>query len=503
MMTVETIRKIKVAHFRDGKTIGQIVKDFNLSRNTVRKILRSEATRHEYRRETQPMSKMEGFTDWVVEQLETDFALPRKYRRTSRVLFEQLQGRGFSGGYDAVRRFVRRWREDYGHKHAAAYVPLMFAPGEAYQFDWSHEQLEIGGLPMLVKVAHMRLCHSRLSFCRGYARESMEMVFDVHNRAFDFFGGACGRGIYDNMTTAVKKVLRGKHRELNPRFEELCAHYLVEPTLCTPGAGWEKGQVENLVGLMRQRFLAGRLKYADIDELNEWLLERALGWSKTQKHPDITDKTIWEVYEAEREVLIRPGKEFDGYRLEHGRVSPTCLVRFDRNQYSVPCEEAGKDVEVKAYAERIKVVRGGKQLAEHKRAFGRDKAIYEPWHYVPLLERKPGALRNGAPFQSWALPEPFEQIREALRRYADWDRQFAGILTAVPGHGLAAVTQACATALAQGAVSKDAVLSIINRQMDEESGKMVDVPAQLELGSMPVVDCGRYDRLLRGAHASQ
>ena len=503
MLTVETIRKIKLAHGRDEKSIGQIARDFNLSRNTVRKVLRSDATKFEYHRTVQPMPKMEGFTDWVVEQLEHDAKQPKKYRRTAKVLFEQLQGQGYEGGYDAVRRFIRRWREEAGLKAPDAYVPLEFAPGKAYQFDWSHEQLEIGGLPMAIKVSHMRLCHSRLLFCQGFPRETMEMVFEAHNRAFDFIGGACGHGIYDNMTTAVSKVLRGKLRELNPRFEELCAHYLVEPIMCTPAAGWEKGQVENSVGLMRKRFLAGRTKFASIEELNEYLLERAVGWAKSQQHPELRDKTVWEVFEAEREMLIRAPKEFDGYRLEHCRVSSTCLVHFDRNRYSVPCEAAGKVVQVKAYAGRLKVVEGGKLIAEHKREFGRDKTIYDPWHYVPLLDRKPGALRNGAPFTAWALPEAIEQVREVLRRYDDWDRQFAGILTAVPSHGLEVVAEACRMALNQRTVSKDAVLSILNRQQDVEPAPVVSIPSRLELGCMPVADCGRYDRLLRGAHAAQ
>ncbi|NCD25809.1 MAG: transposase [Deltaproteobacteria bacterium] len=187
---------------------------------------------------------------------------------------------------------------------------------------------------MTVKLAHTRLCH----FCHAFSRETLEMVMEAHNRAFAFFGGACGRGIYDNMSTAVSQVLRGKHRELNPRFEELCAHYLVEPTMCTPTAGWEKGQVENLVGVTRKCILAERRKFASIAELNEWLLERTVGWAKTHKHPEFADKTIWEVFKAERGVLIRAPKEFDGYRLKQCRVSSTCLVHVEQPlQRAVRC----------------------------------------------------------------------------------------------------------------------------------------------------------------------
>ncbi len=500
---METIRKIKVAHGRHETPIRQISKDLRLSRNTVRKVLRSDETRFEYKRTNQPLPRLGGFTAWLDDELERDAGLPRKQRRTIKVLFEQLQGQGYEGGYDAVRRYAARWREGLKDRAPQAFVPLSFAPGEAYQFDWSHEQLEIGGMPMTVKTAHLRLCHSRMVFCVGYPRETQEMVFDAHHRGFDFFGGACCRGIYDNMKTAVSKVLRGKQRELNARFEQMCAHYLVEPTLCTPGAGWEKGQVENQVQLVRTRFLAGRRRFASLDEYNARLLERAVGWAKTQAHPEFADKTIWEVFQAEREHLLKPAAPFDGYRVHECRVSSTCLLSFDRNRYSVPCEAAGKNAQVRVYADRIVVVREGRVLAEHARRFGRNSTICDPWHYVPLLERKPGALRNGAPFKDWKLPAPLERVRLALERHKDWDRQFADILTAVPAHGLQAVADACQAALDQGVVSRDLVLNMLNRSRDQEPPEAVEVPSHLGIRCEPESDCARYDRCLEVRHAAQ
>jgi hypothetical protein len=340
-------------------------------------------------------------------------------------------------------------------------------------------------------------------FCVGYPRETQEMVFDAHFRGFAFFGGACCRGIYDNMKTAVSKVLRGKQRKLNARFEQMCAHYLVEPTLCTPAAGWEKGQVENQVHLVRTRFLAGRRRFASLDEYNAYLLERAVGWAKTQAHPERGDKTIWDVFQEEQEHLIKQAKPFDGYRPQECRVSSTCMVHFDRNRYSAPCEAAGENVQVRAYADRIVVVREGRVLAEHARRFGRGATVCNPWHYVPLLERKPGALRNGAPFKDWRLPEPIEQIRMALQRRKDWDRQFAGILTAAPVHGLQAVADACQAALDQGTASRDVVLNILNRSRDQKPPQDVNVPERLRIGCEPVADCDRYDQLLEAGHAPQ
>jgi transposase len=170
--------------------------------------------------------------------------------------------------YDAVRRYAKTWSREHASQTASAYVPLSFAPGEAYQFDWSHEIVVLDGATVTLKAAHVRLCHSRMMFVRAYPRETQEMVFDAHDRAFAFFKGACGRGIYDNMKTAVETIFVGKDRQYNRRFLQMCAHHLVDPVACTPASGWEKGQVENQVGVVRERFFTPRLRFKSYDELN-------------------------------------------------------------------------------------------------------------------------------------------------------------------------------------------------------------------------------------------
>src|SRR6516225_1692286 len=215
-------------------------------------------------------------------------------------IFEEFRGRGYDGGYDALRRYARRWAKQHGEATAAAYVPLSFAPGEAYQFDWSHEVVLLNGVTVIVKAAHARLCHSRMLFVRAYPRETQEMVFDAHDRAFALFKGTCRRGIYDNMKTAVETVFVGKDRLYNRRFLQMCSHYLVDPVACTPASGWEKGQVENQVGLVRERFFTPRLRFKALDELNAWLLDKCIAYAKAHRHPEFADRTIWEVFEAER-----------------------------------------------------------------------------------------------------------------------------------------------------------------------------------------------------------
>lgn len=497
MLTVETIRKIRIARLREGKPIRRIARELNLSRNTVKKILRNDVTQRSYERGLQPRPKLGPFVEGLERKLKEDQGQPRKLRRSAQVLFEELQREGYEGAYDSVQRYVKGWRREQQILTAPVFVPLSFGPGEAFQFDWSHEQVELSGMPATVKVAHIRLCYSRLFICIAYPRETQEMVFDAHTKAFEFFGGGCTKGIYDNMKTAVMNILRGKERDFNKRFEQMCSHYLFEPIACTPAAGWEKGQVENQVGLSRRRLFVPRPKVKDLGELNEHLVSGCLAWAKTHAHPEMPDETVWNVFEKEKGFLVSlPAAPFDGYGEHIAKVSSTALVSFDRNRYSVMATEAGRCVQVRAYAGKIVLVSEGNVVGDHERQFGRDKTVFNPWHYLPVLQRKPGALRNGAPFKNWDLPQSLDQIRIALEKYPDWDRQFVRILSAVPSFGLEAVERVCKEVLSSGVASADVVLNLVSRQGDEPVG-LLSTPVYFQLKEEPAADCARYEKLLR------
>ena len=505
MLIVETIRKIRLSVQRDGRSIRQTAEELGISRNTVRKAIRSQQTAFSYRRKSQPRPVLGAFVERLEKALAEDWRLAKRQRRTAIVLFEQLQAEGYTGGYDSVRRHVRDWRRRQSQLPVDVFIPLVFEPGEAFQFDWSHELVEMAGMPVTVKVAQLRLCHSRHFLVMAYPRETQEMVFDAHMRAFDFFGGVCRRGIYDNLKTAVNKILTGKQRSFNNRFEQLCSHYLFEPAACTPAAGWEKGQVENQVGTVRRRFFVPRPKVRDFCELNAYLQERCLQWAKSHPHPDFKSQTVWQVFEVEKPHLIPLPPQFDGYAERPARVSPSSLVSFDRNRYSVDCRHVGRTVQLRAYAERIVIVLEGQVIGEHRRHFGSGKTIFDPWHYLPVLDRKPGALRNGAPFRHWDLPETIARVGEQLqRRYPDWDRQYVGILQAIPLYGSEAVEAACGKALTMGTLSKEVVLNLLNRGRQDPDAPPIDPPEHLILKQTPVADCHRYDRLRQEvAYAAQ
>jgi transposase len=292
MLIVETIGRIRREHLSKGKSIKEIARDLKISRNTVRKVLRSGDTSFSYEREVQPRPKLGRWKAELDRMLITNAGKSTREHLTLIRVYEELRALGYEGGYDAVRRYARTWGREHAALTADAYVPLSFAPGEAYQFDWSHEIVVMNGVTTAVKVAHVRLCHSRMMFARAYPRETQEMVFDAHERAFAFFKGACTRGIYDNMKTAVEAIFVGKDRRYNRRFLQLCSHHLVDPVACTPASGWEKGQVENQVGLVRERFFTPRLKFKTYDELNGWLTERNIAYAKAHPHPERPERTV-------------------------------------------------------------------------------------------------------------------------------------------------------------------------------------------------------------------
>jgi transposase len=397
MLVVETIAKIRRAFFVQKKPIKAICREFRVSRKVVRKVIRSEATEFRYERGRQPLPRIDPWREQLDGLLLANEGKPARERLTLIRIFEELRSLGYEGSYDAVRRYAKGWRVARGAATAEAYVPLSFAPGEAYQFDWSHEVVLINGTTVTVKVAHVRLCHSRMLFVRAYPRETQEMVFDAHNRAFAFFRGTCTRGIYDNMKTAVEAVFVGKHRQFNRRFLQMCGHYLVEPVACTPASGWEKGQVENQVGLVRERFFTPRLRVASYEELNAWLLDRCVAYAKAHRHPELADCTIWQAFEAERSQLVQIGDQFDGFHATQASVSKTCVVRFDNNKYSVPSRAVGRPVEIQAYADRVVIRQDGAIVGEHQRRFGRGETSYDPWHYVPVLARKPARCATEPP----------------------------------------------------------------------------------------------------------
>ena len=489
--------KIRRLRFRDGLSISEICRRTGLARNTVKTWLTaSDGKEPKYRRKA-PETLLSAYEDRLLQWLETDTRRIKRERRTALALFAQLQGLGFTGSYSRVSAFVRRWRGQGSLNPKSAFIPLKFAFGEAFQFDWSEEWLLIGGLHRKVLAAHIKLCASRAFLVVAYPTQSHEMLFDAHTRAFRVFGGIPKRGIYDNMKTAVDKVGVGKRRIVNTRFAAMAAHYLFDPDFCNVASGWEKGVVEKNVQDSRRRIWpeASNERFGSFTELNLWLEARCQQlWSElpypgTQTH--VEHLTIADALTLERDALMPMITAFDGYVETIASVSSTSLVSIERNKYSVPCAFANQKLSLRLYPDRIEAHSEDGRVALHARSFERSEVRYDWRHYLPLLERKPGALRNGAPFEG--LPAPLQRMRAALIKREGGDRLMADVLACVPRHGLESVLVAAELILESGNTSSEHIKNILSRLHAPARPEPLETALTLE--EPPVADAGRYDRL--------
>ncbi|SER72979.1 Transposase [Nitrosomonas sp. Nm51] len=285
--------KIRRMFYREHLSINEIQRRTSLSRNTIKKWLRASGDRAvKYQRAKKP-GKLTPFEPRLLLALEADVRHSRKDRRTARMLLQEIRKEGYTGGYSIVCDFIRNWR-NRGGQCKPTYVPLKFAFGEAFQFDWSEEWLVIGGIQRKVLAAHTKLCASRAFMLSGYPSQSHEMLFDAHTRAFSAFGGVPKRGIYDNMKTAVDKVSKGNGRVVNTRFYAMTAHYLFELDFCNVASGWEKGVVEKNVQDMRRLIWneARQQQFGSFEDLNNWLDARCRALWPEIRHPDYAGITL-------------------------------------------------------------------------------------------------------------------------------------------------------------------------------------------------------------------
>jgi len=326
-----------------------------------------------------------------------------------------------------------------------------------------------------------------------YPNQGHEMLFDAHPRCLTGLGGVARRGIYDNMKTAVDRTpRRDRARIVNARFAAMTAHDLFDPDFCNVASGWEKGRVEKGVQDARRRIWqrATEQRFASFAELNVWLATQCVEARKAS-HPDFPSMSIQEAWEHEQPQLMPMPIPFEGDVELPCRVSSTSLVSIARNRYSVPCAWAGHRVSVRLYPERIVVVADQSAVAEHARALDRDQVVYDWRHYLPLIERKPGALRNGAPFAD--LPEPLLRLRRALLRREGGARVMAKVLIAIPDFGLEAVLVAVELVLESGRPSAEHVLNVLARLREGPAPQCVETA--LTVATAPLADPQRYDTL--------
>jgi transposase len=489
-------------HFREEMPIREIERRTGLSRNTIRKYLRAGTVEPKFKVPDRP-SRLDPFAEKLSVWLRNETAKSRKQRRTVKQMHADLVTLGYDGSYGRVAAFVRAWKDERQREQLTSgrgtFVPLVFAAGEAFQFDWSEDWAVLGGRQTKLQVAHTKLSHSRAFTVRAYLLQTHEMLFDALMQAFRVLGGVPRRGIFDNMRTAVDRIGAGKVRQINARFAAMASHYLFEPEFCNPASGWEKGQIEKNVQDARRRLWQPVPSFPDLDALNAWLEAQCIAqWGQIEH--GVLPGAVADVHAAELASLMPPGRPFDGFVEHTKRVSPTCLVHFERTRYSVPASFANRPVSLRIYPNRIVIAAEGQILCEHSRIIDRSHhsgglTVYDWRHYLAVIQRKPGALRNGAPFAE--MPEAFRQLQRHLLKHPGGDREMVEVLALVLQHDEQAVLCAVELALEAGVPSKTHIINILHRLTDGHGPSVspIDAPQALRLTREPVANVERYDNL--------
>jgi transposase len=408
MVDKEFIRKQVLVK---GWSIRKVAKEMQIARQTVRKYL--EDSEPPVYRQTKPREApvLAEFKKVIESWLEQDEQSPPKQRHTSRRIYQRLVAEyGFQGGESTVRAYVASLRG----RRREVFVPLAFEMGQRAQCDWGQAQVIVDGKMVTVHLFCMRLLASKDFFVTAFLNEREEAFLEGHRLAFEFWGGVPVVISYDNLTTAVSKILTNHDRIEQRDFSSFKAHYLFDSHFCTPAKGNEKGSVENLVGYARRNFLVPIPEVRSIEELNKHLLDHCMK-NRLRQHP-FEKVTIGMMFaEEQKHMLALPAFPYDCARLEHLRVNSLSLIHVDTNRYSVPTRYAYQQVVVKVFVDKIRVFFGQDLIAEHPRLTGRNQESLHFDHYLDLLERKPGAVPYARILKPHALPPLWQQYWQVLR----------------------------------------------------------------------------------------
>ncbi len=481
MYAVELYGRVRRAVFVEGISRREVARRFGLARETVRKML-SYAAPPGYRRE-QPIRrpKLDPYTGIIDQILVSDEALPKKQRHTAQRIYERLRDEhGFAGGYTIVKDYVRLKRLT----QQEMFVPLSHPPGHA-QADFGEAQVEIGGVLAKAHYFVIDLPHSDESYVRAFPAETTEAFLEGHVEAFRYWGGVPRRILYDNTTLAVARILGDGTRLKTQAFSELQSHYLFEERFGRPGKGNDKGKVENLVKVTRRSLFAPRPRFASWDELNAWIEQQCR--KRRERRQRGQSETIGERFEQERQALLPlPAAAYEACEKRPGRVTSLSLVRYRTNDYSVPTEYGHRQVLIKGYVNEVVISAGGEQIARHRRSYGREELIFDPLHYLALLERKTGALEQAAPLEGWELPEEFARLRRLLqiRLGKAGSREYIQVLRLLENFRQDEVAAAVREALQLGAISFDAVKHLVLCRIEQR-------PPRLELDNYPHLPTAR------------
>jgi len=455
---VEIYGRVRRAVRVEGRSQRAVALDFGLSRETVRKMLEF-AVPPGYRR-LQPVRrpKLGPWIGVIDAILDDDRQRPPKQRHTAKRIFDRLrEEHQFTGGYTIVK--------DYVHtatlRSQEMFVPLVHPPGEA-QADFGEALVVIAGVEQKAHYLAMDLPHSDDCFVAAFPAETTEAFLEGHVQAFAYFGGVPTRILYDNTKIAVARILGGEERQRTRAFSELQSYYLFADKFGRPAKGNDKGKVEGIVGYSRRNFMVPIPCASSWDELNAQLTERCR--VRRERRLRGHQETIGERFERDRAAMLPlPAAPYEACEKISARVSSLSLVRYRTNDYSVPTEYGHRQVWVKGYVHEVVIACGSEIIAKHGRSYERETVVFDPLHYLALLEQKTRALDQAAPLAGWQLPECFAQLRRLLeaRLKKHGSREYVQVLRLMENFAVEEVTYAVEQALRLGTISFDAVRHLL------------------------------------------
>jgi transposase len=501
MIKVEDREKIRRAYFVDKKSQRQIAKELGCSRDSVKKAIESAESGQYTLTRPRPAPVLGPYKARIDELLEENERLPRKQRYIGHTIYKDIYAKGYRGSESTVRGYIAQRRGE--KRRPQVYIPLEFDPGTDAQVDWGEAIAIVADQRTTAQVFFMRLCYSRRLFVMAFPAQKQEAFFEGHVRAFHHFQGVPQRISYDNLKVAVQRILEGRTRQEQQKFTVFRSHYLFESHFCTPGQGHEKGRVEGGVGFGRRNFMVPPPNVASFDELNAHLLAACL--EDDERCVDRQPMAIGEAWEVEKPYLLQlPEKDFECCVVDAVTLNGFGQVEFETNRYSVPAEDAYRNLVIKAYPFRVDVLHLDNVIASHPRCYGKKQDILDPLHYLPLLEQRPGAFDHAKPIRRWreSWPPAYERLLARLRE--QWPdgkgvQEFVRILRLHEEHPAELIVQAVEQALAYGCIHLDGV-QLCLRQLVEPEPLMsaIDLSAWPELAEVgsQALDLRLYDELL-------
>jgi transposase len=470
----------------------QAAKEYHLNYRTVEKIVGHVEPPGYRGGKPRKRPRMEKFLPLIAEILEGDKNAPKKQRHTAQRIYDRLVAEhAFEGSYSSVKEAVREWRQG----RQEVFLPLAHPPGEA-QVDFGFADIDLAGERTKVALFVMTLPYSDAVYVQAFPRECTESFQEGHKRAFEFFGGVPKRISYDNSRVAISKITGSRDRELTRKFLRLQSHYLFEAHFCLVRRANEKGKVEGLVGYTRRNFLVPVPKVNSLEELNAELAKRCE--ADLQRTLRGKSGSKQELLAGDRTAMLElPKQPFDARRVTQAAACGLSLVRFDTNRYSVPVAHARRPITVVASVDTVRLVDGGKLIATHPRSWKRDQDVYDPVHYLALLEKKPGGLDHAKPLEDWGLPPCFDQLRRLIEADGLGTREYVRVLRLMETFSLAELTGAVDYALDIGVIDAAAVRVIAeHRQESPVALFSLDGRPHLRLVHCQTTDVSAYASLL-------